>query len=175
MRVSTIVLLVMGSPSFVFAQVPAPTPSSERTTAKGVVREEKSLPTDTVDQAAEAGKAAPKKLVGPSPAAKAKMQAKKKAMAAGAARGRAEFQAALQQQQALAEQNARIEQDRIIRQQQAQQLQKQQMIQQLMPQGQTVVKVKPDGTYETRTYYYYPNPIVPPGMNPPILQPYPSP
>jgi hypothetical protein len=174
MRIGTLALLAIVYPSLLFAaQGPTPADQEERTTSKPAVRDEVSIPTDNKATTAEPGKAEPKKAIGVSPAVKAKLQAKKKAMAAGAARGRAEFQAALQQRQTIAQQNAILQKNQMLEQQQLQQQQKQQMIRRMMPQGETVVTVNPDGTYNTKTYYFYPTPIYPPGVNPPVAQPNP--
>lgn len=172
MRTWTIASLLLMAPpcSVLAAQGPTPAPKAHEATSKGEVREKGTTLKPAVGPATGPEKGEPRQPIGPSPAVKARRQAKKKAMAAGAARGRAEFNAALQQQQAQAHQNALIERDLMIRRQ----VQEQQMIQRLMPQGKTVVKVRPDGTYETNTYYFYnPAPIAPPGIEVPIVVPQP--
>ena len=168
-----LLLRLSSSPAFAAqGAAPVPPPGSDRTTSPGAAGEDRSIPRATADENAkvEPGKATPKASVGLSPAVKARRQAKKKAMAAGAARGRAEFQSALQRQEALAQQERAFQQQQMQRSHESQRLPN---IQSLSPQGQTVVKVNPDGTYETKTYYFYPNPLVVPGINAPVNPLYP--
>jgi hypothetical protein len=102
---------------------------------------------------------------------------KKRARAAAAAKGRAEFEAALNRQ-ALIQQHADLQNGAMAQQQSRAMdpLQQQRMLQQLSPQGATVVAVNPDGTYRTTTYYSYPTVITPgtmPQPGPPIIPFYP--
>jgi hypothetical protein len=175
MRSLVLALLLAVSPSLLLAaQGPAPASNSGPSTSVAD-QDTKGVPTDTTT-AADPGKVDSRKAIGVPPAVKARRQAQKNAMARGAAKGRAEFQAALQQQE-QARQNAILQQKQATQQQQLQQWQNQQMIQRMMPQGQTVVTVNPDGTYQTKTYYVYPSPLLP-GMNnqpvtPPVIVPTP--